>query len=754
MLFVCPRDDWESKLDRNRFASLMAIKEHIERQQGKVVITGPGWPQWDEHCSAFDNVSKLGEPWFDLALIYHVFDVDELPAVRTITCNEAYLEKDVESHLRNRPDYVVLHHTNEAASFSDTPLYHLHHCADPSIFYDSYRPRIYDVTLVGFCKKHIYPLRAKLANVLSTRMRGFRCHQHQHPGYEIADPDAAVKAYADVIRNSKIVVTCTSKYYYRLSKLAEIPLCGALMATDLPKDGADFFRRFVIELKPDDSEEVIEAKLKTGLRNWDQRAQLGKRLTEESSLQSHYAARFLNAYDHHTSYQKEVKAEEIEFRPDRDSATCTSDNPYFAAIYTVFCRLADKGTSTHLSKLMRLSDGRLGFDHGSIQSLEDLNKHVPEITKCGPSITVKCPFFWSDPRTLIRIPGINMRIRKVLMVADSDAWCWHYKATSIVKYCQGSVDIDVAYTHANKHESTVYDDSLLKTYDHVHFFGWWSVSEAVFALQSQGLLTVSVTLAATPIKTSGKDMKPFIKKRAAVVAVSPHLAEWCEENNVGSSVHRCYNGVDTDIFVAPPPRPVTSRPLKLLMCNKPLGPNDTDDSHGLLIAERVKKMLKDTPDVEVTLHIARATSSNLLNQQQMVELYKSHDVYAFTGRHHLGTPNTAFEAAACGCALVCTANGCLPALFDSADGKPIGFLTELPQRRSTDTSTNMDKQDKRIAQEVVDKVKMLASDGTLSETQSNVRAVVEEHWSWKKRAQSYAEVFDLRPAVQEVSSSH
>lgn len=762
LLYVCPREVWETKLDRNRFASLEAITRHVERQRGKVVVTGPGWPSWDPKLSPAANVAALGEPWFDLALLYHVDNMVDIPAVRTVTCNEAYEPRHVASYLSNAPDYLVLHHTNETEAFAGRcgALYHLLHCADPAVFYDDDRPKKHDVTLVGFDFWWLYPLRAKLAALFKRGIPGLRVHQHGHPGYAIKDPDAAVREYAEVIRDSKVVATCSSKFFYHLSKFAEIPMCGAVLATDMPKDGASFLRKFAVELNADDSDAELESKLRRAVKEWEARARRGKELTSATATQAHYAARFLNVYDtfcdnHGTA--RVVRADEIEVRGKfGGTVRHTSADPHFAAIYTAFCRLQDRDLP-----LVRLHDGRVGFDtfgvlvkDGDAAAL--LSAAVPELIGAEPVVAdswlvgIKGPLFWSDPRTLVRIPRVNVRVRRVLMVADSDAWCWHYKATSIAKYCNGSVAVDIAYTHAKNPGSTVYADALLDVYDHVHFFGWWAVPERAFELQHHGMLTVSVTLAATPITTMGKDLVPHIGKRAAVVAVSPYLADWCKGNGVGSSVHRCYNGVDTGIFVPPCPGDRHTGPARVLMCNKPLAPNDIDDSHGLLIAEKVKSHL-ERRGVDVTLHIARATSKNLLNQTQMVELYQAHDVYVFCGRHHLGTPNTAFEAAACGCAVVATANGCLPELVRSAGDRSVGQLVPVPQRRSAGAT---DRDDNATAQHLSSIVHELCKDAALlAKTQDNARAVVDANWSWRDRAQPYADVFGLRVPGNEITKT-
>lgn len=749
-LFLCKREDWCSKLDRNRFASFDAIKILIEAQQGRVFVSGPGWSSWNTARSVFENVVSLGEPWFDLVLMYNIEESSDVPSIRVITCNELYKEKHTSAHLSNKPSYLILHHTNEASSLpAHLPLYHLPHCADETVFYDDGHQRKYDIALVGNISSTIYPLRKKIEHVLETHLNNLRVNVHKHPGYKLKNPDAAVKEYADVLRDSKIVASCSSKYFYRLSKFAEIPLCGAVLATDMPKDGASFFRKFAVELSMDDSEKTIAAKLRRALTTWESTAKIGKELSQKTSLQKHYAARFMDTYD---AFCKDkttcVRPDDIaQIQVPSSFFRHTSKNPWFAALYTLFCRLLDKPPL-----LVCLSDGTIAFDTKGVPTddpEELIRERVPELINAKPVVQhnmlvgLTGSIFWSDPLTLVRIPFVNMRTRRVLMVADSDMWCWHYKAVSVAKYCQGPFRVDIVYTRPGYEQSKVYTDSLLDGYDHVHFFAWWNIPQRVFDMQEQGLLSLSTTMAATNW-FKDKQIGSFLNNRCGIVAVSPYLAELCEtdENIDNNLVFRCYNGVDTSIFV-PSDRPTSKRVVKVLMCNKTINKfTEKNDSHGLLIAERVQSLLSDIPGMEVTLHLARHGSSNLLNQEQMVRLYQDHDIYVFCGRHHLGTPNTAFEAAACGCALVCTANGCLPALFESTS-ETIGALTELPVHRSKPGGD--DVQDQRVAMEIVSKVRHLSKNiASLNKIRKNARDAVVNQWSWKTRAKAYNDVFDLR----------
>ena len=45
--------------------------------------------------------------------------------------------------------------------------------------------------------------------------------------------------YAKIINQSKICISCTSKYKYRLGKYIEIPMCSSVICGDIPYEDVE-----------------------------------------------------------------------------------------------------------------------------------------------------------------------------------------------------------------------------------------------------------------------------------------------------------------------------------------------------------------------------------------------------------------------------------------------------------------------------------------------------------------------------------
>lgn len=308
VVYLIPKDVFEQKLDRDRFAAVNAIKRHLRtKQKGNLVYSGPGWHTWDVAKPAMDNLKTIfPNIEFDLAILYHMHDVKgvaELPIIKVMCCSEMYCDRILHRYRLNNPDYLILHHTVEEERVREVlkvPTYHIPHGCDHTQFHPN--PDVaksIDFTLIGRLDDKVYPLRSMFYYKVIPRLRtlGYTCYIHRHPGYKLKNPNAAVQNYIRAIQKSKIVLTCSSMYKYRLCKYGEVPMCGSALAADLPHDGADFFKSFLIEINPTWSVDRIVATLIDALPRWTQYATIGRQLTLESFKQTDYADRFLSTYE-------------------------------------------------------------------------------------------------------------------------------------------------------------------------------------------------------------------------------------------------------------------------------------------------------------------------------------------------------------------------------------------------------------------------------------------------------------------------
>ena len=97
----------------------------------------------------------------------------------------------------------------------------------------------------------------------------YKCHIHPHPGYDLSDAhtDRYLKEMAISINKSKIALTCSSKFKYRLGKYVEIPMCNTLLCADKPYSNENY--DFLIKINNTMSEEEIIQKLEFYLKNSD-----------------------------------------------------------------------------------------------------------------------------------------------------------------------------------------------------------------------------------------------------------------------------------------------------------------------------------------------------------------------------------------------------------------------------------------------------------------------------------------------------
>lgn len=120
----------------------------------------------------------------------------------------------------------------------------------------------------GYYEQH-YPLRQKFRSVLKLMPAKYNCIQLSHPGYRNLDASTDVyqQQFSEIINKSKICLTCTSRYKYRLGKMVEIPMAGSVLACDLPKEDQQSFEDNMIVIDERMSNKDIADKLIYYLEN-------------------------------------------------------------------------------------------------------------------------------------------------------------------------------------------------------------------------------------------------------------------------------------------------------------------------------------------------------------------------------------------------------------------------------------------------------------------------------------------------------
>ncbi len=277
LFHLVAKKHWLHKSDRYRF--IAADKMDCQR-------TGVGWLAWDESKTAEDNFSHSFGAIPDVVICYkpgdHPLGLADLDSFRVLTYNEMFNEDRVAEDMNfTEPHLVVCHHVNDwkrweglrrKAEMDCVRFIHLPHCHDERIFYferDKPDLREIDFCLVGKINNGVYPLREKLRKVMLSLSERYRCYIHPHCGFELAGANwnLHLLRFAEVLRRSRIVCTCSSKYRYRLSKYAEVPACGAVLAADLPERmPQDDMEEHMIVLDPSWPEDKIERTLVSALK--------------------------------------------------------------------------------------------------------------------------------------------------------------------------------------------------------------------------------------------------------------------------------------------------------------------------------------------------------------------------------------------------------------------------------------------------------------------------------------------------------
>jgi len=293
ILHLCNKEWFDKRMDRNRDHSINAIGKLCELKK-----SGPGWKGF---TSAEIEVEKHKA---DLVIWYKPLTILGYQKVKVPKCiryNEMYaIDATKKEIIKSKSNLIICHHENDIKNYKtiQAQFFHIPHCAEKSIFKDYKLNKKYDITIVGMIS-WAYPLREKLYNLMQTKLsKEWNCDRKKHPGYKITNAvnENEAVTFANYVNESKITMTCSSKFKYALSKYAEIPMCNSILAGDLPDERQDFFRQFMIILDLKDSDEIIINKLRPFLTDDKKRKELsekGMRLALENMTQEHYAKQFM-----------------------------------------------------------------------------------------------------------------------------------------------------------------------------------------------------------------------------------------------------------------------------------------------------------------------------------------------------------------------------------------------------------------------------------------------------------------------------
>jgi len=308
ILYLINKDYFDFRMDRNRWHSIDAISKVSD-----LVYSGINWPNYDASKTVAQNVKAIyGGDKPDIILTYKPLEMAGMKEVSIPKCiryNEMYRENKVRADIIDGGmNMVICHHRNDLLQYRedypDVQFFNISHCAEATIYKDYGLPRKWDIMFCGAVTRKAYPFRYRLLQLAKVRLRkkmNVLILPHPAPGIrrrvhwtKIQGP--ILDKWAKIVNQSKICLTCSSRWKYRLSKYAEIPMCRSLLAGDFPDEDPDFWPQFMLELNPQDSDDELEEKILYYVNNDEERERLATRGMQlvQDYTQEKYAERFVS----------------------------------------------------------------------------------------------------------------------------------------------------------------------------------------------------------------------------------------------------------------------------------------------------------------------------------------------------------------------------------------------------------------------------------------------------------------------------
>ena len=312
IVFCCKMEYFIKKMSRVRFWAIIELARHPNIA---MFFIGKGWANFLQSKS-IERQINIFQPnfliWYK-PLEYYFKNISVPTCIRyNEMWDEEWTRKEIDDSGSN---LIICHHKNDWEKYVE--LYknninhrfvYLPHHANPEIFYNQYLEKDIDILIAGVVKENNYPLKYRLSQLVKKYLQTYNIHTLQHPGYNIVDAysDKIQKEFAYYINRSKLVIACTSSYNYRLGKYVEIPMCGGVIVGDIPYEEQDDFRKFVVEVNMEMTDDEIVYKIRNALENKE--LLLKYSLIGEAWAQKYTTKKYANElYNQLVSYKQHTK---------------------------------------------------------------------------------------------------------------------------------------------------------------------------------------------------------------------------------------------------------------------------------------------------------------------------------------------------------------------------------------------------------------------------------------------------------------
>jgi hypothetical protein len=269
IVYCCKMEYFIKKMSRVRFWAIIELARH---PNVAMFFTGKGWANFIP-TKSIDRQVDIFKPNFIIWYKPMEYTIKNSGIPKCIRYNEMWDEKWTRKEIDGSgSNLIVCHHHNDWEKYVklyensvNKKFIYLPHHANPEIFYNQYLEKDIDILIAGVVKEKNYPLKYRLSELVKKYLdTTHKVHTLCHPGYNIDDAytDKIQKEFAYYINRSKLVIACTSSYNYRLGKYVEIPMCGGVIVGDIPYEEPDDFRKFVVEVNMEMSDDEILDKIR------------------------------------------------------------------------------------------------------------------------------------------------------------------------------------------------------------------------------------------------------------------------------------------------------------------------------------------------------------------------------------------------------------------------------------------------------------------------------------------------------------
>ena len=312
IVYVCNMEYFIKKMSRVRFWAIIELAKH---PNVAMFFTGKGWANFIP-TNSINKQINIFKPNFILFYKPMEYTIKKSIIPKCIRYNEMWDEKWTQNEIDNSgSNLIICHHLNDWEKYVklyensiNKKFIYLPHYANPEIFYNQYLEKDIDILIAGVIKEKNYPLKYRLSQLVRKNLQEYNIHILQHPGYNIHDAytDKIQKEFAYYINRSKLVISCTSTYNYRLGKYVEIPMCGGVIIGDIPYEEQDDFRKFIVEVNMSMTDDEIIDKIKNTLENKE--LLLKYSLIGEAWSQKYTTKKYVDDfYNHLVSYSHHQK---------------------------------------------------------------------------------------------------------------------------------------------------------------------------------------------------------------------------------------------------------------------------------------------------------------------------------------------------------------------------------------------------------------------------------------------------------------